>query len=69
LKYVEKNFPVNIYFNSVRSRVDTSRIYSIGKKAEIIYQIPMYIVQAKISNQDFSILPGMTGAVKIKTEI
>jgi len=67
LKYVEKNLPVNVYFNSVRSRVDTSRIYSIGKKAEIIYQMPMYIVQAKISNQDFSILPGMTGAVKIKT--
>ncbi len=67
LKYIEKNLPVNIHFNSILSRVDTTRINSISKTAETIYEKPMYIVQAKISNQDLSILPGMTGVAKIKT--
>ncbi|MBN2411967.1 hypothetical protein JXQ31_09770 [candidate division KSB1 bacterium] len=67
LKYIEKEFPVNIHFNSMLGRVDTTRIDKISRTAETIYEKPMYIVQAKISNHDFSILPGMTGVAKIKT--
>ncbi len=67
LKYIEKELPVNIHFNSILGRVDSTRIDRISKSAETIYEKPMYIVQAKISNQDLSILPGMTGVAKIKT--
>jgi len=67
LKYIEKDLPVKIYFNSILGRVDSSRIYALSKTAETIYEKPMYIIQAKISNQDLSVLPGMTGVAKIKT--
>lgn len=66
IKYIKPGSPVKVYYTGFRGRVDSSRVASIGNKAELIYGMPVYIAKAQIANNALDILPGMTGYVKIK---
>jgi len=66
LRYIRPDLPVKVYYNGFRGRVDSTRVLSIGNKAELIYGMPIYIAKARIANNSSDILPGMTGYVKIK---
>lgn len=65
IRYLKPGYEIQVRALAHNDRLYSGRLLSIGKKAEVINGQMKFILIGEIANPDSSLLPGMSGYVKI----